>query len=926
MNKLLELIRNLFLPVHYDDEEQNWIAKVISIVSLLTILGLNILIIYRLIAKHFLDVVPLIFICVIIFIAYIILHKRKILWLTIIVLWCVLIFVNHQAISNDGIHDIVYFIIPGIFIVASLLLPKFHYATIVTAAILAILTIGYLEISNVIKNYYSIRTTWAEILDIVVMLSIIAISIWFLSNNLRSSISRIRKNEKEIRIQTDLLRISQKRYQVLFEGANDAIFILSGDKIIECNFMALKIFKSERSTDLIEHFIWELSPINQPDNRSSKEKINEILNSIIEGKSQHFYWKFLKGANVHFDADVSISKFEFGDEVFYQALVKDITDQKQAEIRLNLFSQTIKSIGECITITDLNNIILFVNEAFLTTYGYDYDEIIGKSIDIVNVDPTIRGKVVIDATLKGGWQGEVLNRKKDGTVFPIYLSTSVVNDEDGKVIALVGVATDISERKKVEKVLEVSEKKYQDIVKWAPVGIYQSTKSGKLLNANRSITNMLGFENPNDIIGCDMGREIYYDEKDREQFINQHNAIGENISLSFETKWKRKDGSYLWVLITAHDVRDKAKEILYYEGFVFDITERKKTEEALGESEERYRLLVENSTDIVSEISSDGNILYISPNIKSVLDYDADEFIKLKEIKNLFSANKDNIINNTSNNYIFKLKDKSGKWHWFESSSRVYKISSGEQRIVMFSRDITQRKKAEKELERSKKQLQLFTEHLEHILEEEKKRISRELHDELGQLLTILKFDLSWLRLEGAKGNTEIISKTDAMMESVNEALASVKRISKEIRPPQLDALGLSGAIQWDIDQIEKKTGFKGYVKVEPEDFSVKGQISTVLYRVFREALTNVVRHSQAQHVFIRLIKKPQSIILTVSDDGRGITKKEIKGEKSLGLVGIRERIRIVGGTFQIEGRPDKGTVLSVEVPIEKKKNGESEL
>ena len=144
----------------------------------------------------------------------------------------------------------------------------------------------------------------------------------------------------------------------------------------------------------------------------------------------------------------------------------------------------------------------------------------------------------------------------------------------------------------------------------------------------------------------------------------------------------------------------------------------------------------------------------------------------------------------------------------------------------MVSRDITQRRKAEQQLEVSRKQLQNFTEHLEHILEEERKRISRELHDELGQLLTILKFDLSWLKLEGVKNDSDIIVRIDAMMESVNDALASVKRISKEIRPPQLDALGLTGAIQWDIDQTEKKTGLKGTVSVEPVDFEIKGQIN----------------------------------------------------------------------------------------------------
>ena len=187
-----------------------------------------------------------------------------------------------------------------------------------------------------------------------------------------------------------------------------------------------------------------------------------------------------------------------------------------------------------------------------------------------------------------------------------------------------------------------------------------------------------------------------------------------------------------------------------------------------------------------------------------------------------------------------------------------------------------------------------------------------------------MKFDLSWLRLKGGKGDANVIAKMDAMMESLNEALASVKRISKEIRPPQLDALGLSGALQWDIEQVEKKIGIKGIVTVEPEDFEVKGQISTVLYKVFKEALTNIVRHAQAKNVYVRLSQHLDSIVFSIRDDGRGITKKELKGETSLGLVGIRERIRMVDGKLTVEGKSGQGTMLLVEVPLKKKNNGDN--
>jgi PAS domain S-box-containing protein len=739
----------------------------------------------------------------------------------------------------------------------------------------------------------------------------------------RVHIAAIRDITRRLQAET-ALRESEERFSKAFQASTIAISIsrLDDDRYVDVNGRFLELIECERE-EVVGHAPAEINL--WPDARGHAQVVGELPEK-----------KFLHGIQLDLRSKSgkiktcrsSLELIDIGGETCILSILEDITERKKAEEALVLLSHTVKSIGECISITDLNNIVLFVNEAFLTTYGLTESEIIGKSIDVVKADQTVDEKAVIKETLKGGWQGEIMNRKKDGTIFPISLSTSAVLDDKGKPIALVGVATDITERKWAQRALEVSEKKYRDIVMWAPVGIYQSTRSGKMLSANRSIAELLGYSSVDELIGCNMGEAVYYDEMDRERLIARHDASGENVPVSFETRWKKKDGSTIWVLMTVHDVRDKSKQILYYEGFVFDNTERRRAEEALRESEERYRLLVENSTDLVTEISNDGKFLYLSPNVKPILDFEPTDLAGSKVLSKVYTKDKEvigDILSRMGGSATYRYRDRSGGWHWFESSGRVYQTSAGERRMVMVSRDITQRRKAEQELEVSRRQLQHFTEHLEHTLEEEKKRISRELHDELGQLLTILKFDLSWLRLEGAKGDANVIAKIDAMMTSLNDALASVKRISREIRPPQLDALGLSGALQWDIEQVEKKIGLKGYVTLEPEEFEVKGQISTVLYRVFREALTNIVRHAQARTVFVRLSQRPDSVVLSVRDDGRGISKQELKGEKSLGLVGIRERIRMVGGSLSIEGKVGKGTMLTAEVPLAKKEKRRSQ-
>jgi PAS domain S-box-containing protein len=238
--------------------------------------------------------------------------------------------------------------------------------------------------------------------------------------------------------------------------------------------------------------------------------------------------------------------------------------------------------------------------------------------------------------------------------------------------------------------------------------------------------------------------------------------------------------------------------------------------------------------------------------------------------------------------------------------------------IVGTVQDITERKRAEEELTYSREQLRNLSMHLQSVREEERTTIAREIHDELGQVLTALKMDLSWLDKKH-RGDKSFAERTKSMLSLVDSTIQTVKRISSELRPGVLDHLGLAAAIEWQAKEFEKHTGIACDVSVDPDDMVLDRQYSTTIFRIFQEALTNVARHANATKVRISLVEKEDGISLHVEDNGKGITKKQMNNPQSFGLIGIQERVHFLNGEIRIRGTRNKGTSLTIHIPLEKK-------
>jgi PAS domain S-box-containing protein len=229
--------------------------------------------------------------------------------------------------------------------------------------------------------------------------------------------------------------------------------------------------------------------------------------------------------------------------------------------------------------------------------------------------------------------------------------------------------------------------------------------------------------------------------------------------------------------------------------------------------------------------------------------------------------------------------------------------------------DITERKKAREELEQSYKAIRQLTEHLQNIREEERISIAREIHDELGQQLTVLKMDMAWLKRKLNKTDVEVDQKIEDLLNMTDTTIKSVRKISSELRPSLLDDLGLVATMEWELKEFKKRSGINTSFSVIETEMSLPDKFKTGLFRIFQESLTNVARHANATEVKVSLEHRGKKIILSIKDDGKGFDKKKTADKRTLGILGMKERTEMMGGEYEINSNPGKGTTVLVAIP-----------
>jgi signal transduction histidine kinase len=230
-----------------------------------------------------------------------------------------------------------------------------------------------------------------------------------------------------------------------------------------------------------------------------------------------------------------------------------------------------------------------------------------------------------------------------------------------------------------------------------------------------------------------------------------------------------------------------------------------------------------------------------------------------------------------------------------------------------------ERMQGEIDLRTSRDQLRALAAKLQSVREEERKLITRDIHDELGQALTGFKMDLAWMRNRLANNDSaisaQLLEKIAEMGALVDATANTIRKLCTELRPGILDDLGLTAAIQWQAREFSKRTGIRCAVTTKADGLNLDPDQITAAFRIFQEILTNVARHAEASRVNVRLESTGKELVLEASDNGRGIRENEIGGTKSLGLVSMRERALLLGGALELHGAPGQGTTVTVRLP-----------
>jgi PAS domain S-box-containing protein len=615
--------------------------------------------------------------------------------------------------------------------------------------------------------------------------------------------------------------------------------------------------------------------------------------------------------------------------------------RRNVEERLLL--EIVRSLPVAMAVADYHDRSIFINEKFTNLLGFTIEDLptVSEAWPVIYPDEQYRAQVIQNWTaavekvrIEGGEFTPQRYRvtRKDGTMREVEFRYKPL---DGYYIVM---AEDVTERQQAEAALRALEERFAKAFQASPDAIsivrIRDLKfievNDRWLELNKCVRE--------DVVGRSVD-ELNFNLKpvvrdDMSRRLSAHGSLRD-----VEVEYQIRTGEWRVGLLSAEQIELEGEPCLLWIGQ--DITERKQAEAALRRSELLFRTLAESSQAAILLYQKD-RFIYGNSAAVSITGYELEELRRISLWDLIHPDSQAGVKERmrarlrgeaVSSRHEIKIKTRQGGERWIDYSVGIAELD-GRETAILTAFDITERYRTEMalrfteaELRASREQLRNLAARLQTMREEDRASVAREIHDELGQALTGLKLELRWLSdlLDGSP--TIARRKIASMLDLVGATINNMRRIATSLRPGILDDFGLVAALDWQAREFAARTGIPCLLVNTPgngDDLPLDRDRATAVFRIFQESLTNVARHAEATNVTANLTRTNGTLILEVRDNGRGITTDELTNARSLGLIGMRERAQMFGGTFDIHGEPGVGTTVKVSMPLDPIQEAES--
>lgn len=615
----------------------------------------------------------------------------------------------------------------------------------------------------------------------------------------------------------------------------------------------------------------------------------------------------LAGQRHFFETHLVPKRDETGATTGLLGATVDITARKQKADQFRLLVEEVEEYA--IFMLDPEGHVITWNAGAEKIKGYRKEEVLGRHFSVFytaeDVEAGLPEAALETACSEGQWKDERWRVRKDGTRFWAHVSLTALHDEAGQLQGFTKVTRDLRERREREEVLRRSEKRYRRLFEAAQEGIAITTPAGDIIDMNPAGCKILGYSREE--VRAMKAEDLYVDPEHRRRAIATGIESGASAVRDVEWHLRRKDGEEIVILLSTTIQRGPEGEIETFLTFFHDITERKRAEEALRESEARFRALTEKSLVGIAMLQ-EGGYQYVNPAFARIFGYTPEELIDRSPAMLFHPDDWPRVRENLRKRYVGEKREahyearivtKEGQIRFAEVMGSRF-MYRGEPAVIGTVMDITERRHLEEDL------LQ--------IQEEERRRFGRELHDGVASDLTGVALIPSSLTRKARKGEYVRPEALEEVVGFINQAIQAARALSRGLSP-----VGLERGLPYALKELVERTREHAELSCSFEMTDVLPPLSeetaTHLYRIAQEALSNAVRHAEASHIEVGLFAEDETLTLVVQDNGRGGLGL-VLDEEGLGMRTMRYRANLTGSILHIEEAAGGGTRVQCRLPV----------